>query len=65
MAMSIRFCLSNDHFKLDFIAFKVDKCSRETACGHGRCYDVTFFVPAKVLLHVWLYNFYDTALSIA
>ena len=24
-----------------------------------------FFVPAKVLLHVWLHNFYDTALSIA
>ena len=35
MTRSVRFCLSYDHFKLNFIAFKVDNCSTENAglCG--------------------------------
>ena len=34
-------CLSYDHFKLDFIFFKVDIISVENAACHGRRYDVT------------------------
>ena len=31
MTTSVRFCLSYDPFKLDFIAFKIDNCSTENA----------------------------------
>ena len=32
----LRFCLSYDHFKLDFIVLKVDIISIENASFHGR-----------------------------
>ena len=41
MTTSVRFCLSYDRFKLDFIAFKVDIISIEMQGCHGRRYDVT------------------------
>ena len=54
MTTSVRFCLSYDHFKLDFIVFKVDIVT-----------DVVMTLPvrAKMLCNVWSYDFYDTTLS--
>ena len=59
MTTSVRFYLSYDPFKLDFIAFKVD---------NRKCMDdldivMTLFVPVKVLYNVWLYDFYNMTLS--
>ena len=53
MTTSVRFCLSYDPFKLDFIAFKVDR-----KCMVDMDVAMTLLVPAKVLYNVWLYDFY-------
>ena len=56
MTTSVGFCLSYDHFKLDFVAFEVDNCSTDLDIV------MTLLVPAKVLCNVWPYNFYDITL---
>ena len=50
-----KFCLSYDPLKVDFIAFKMDDISSRKS--------VMLRLHAKVLLHVLLYDFYDTTLS--
>ena len=62
MTTSVRFCLSYDPFRLDFIAFKVDNCSTEK-CMVDMDVAMTLLVPAKVLYNVWLYDFYNMTLS--
>ena len=61
MSMSVRFCLSYDHFKMNFISYKVGNCSTENAWLTWNVV-VTLLVPAKVLCNVWSYNFYDMTL---
>ena len=55
MTMSVRFCLSHDHFKWDFTAFKMNIISIKTALL-TRTLSVTYSVRIKVLLHVWSYD---------
>ena len=61
MAMSVRFCLSYDPLQWDFIAFKLSFISIFIALL-TRTLSMTLHVRAKVLLHVWSYDFYDTTL---
>ena len=57
MTTSVRFCFSYDPLKLDFIAFKMDNISsRKRIADTDVGNDVT--CRAKVLLHVWSYDFY-------
>ena len=59
---SVRFCLSNDPLKRDFIAFKLNFISIRKRIGDTDVVsDVT--CSGKVLLHVQSYDFYDTTLS--
>ena len=57
MTTSIRFCLSYDHFYLNFIALKFDNFSTE--CMVDMDVVMTLLVSAKVLLHMWPYDIYD------
>ena len=45
--MSVRFCLSDDPLKLDFITFKIDNISRRK-----RIVDTDLVNDVKVLLHM-------------
>ena len=54
MTTNVRFCLSYDPFKWDSIAFKMGNISRRK-----RTFSMTLRLRAKVLLHVWSYDFYD------
>ena len=56
MATSVRFCLSYDPVKPDFIAFKMRFISIRNALL-TRTLSMTLPVRAKVLLHVWSYEF--------
>ena len=58
--MSLRFCLSYmyDPLKLDFITFKMIIISKRNALL-TRTLSMTLRVRAKLLLHVWSYDFYD------
>ena len=63
MTRSIKFCLSYVPLKWDFIAFKMNIISmRNRIIDLDGVNDVSR-IPAKLLLHVWLYDFYDTTLS--
>ena len=62
MTTSVIFCLSYDPLKSDVIAFKLDNISEENALL-TRKLSMTLLLRAKVLLHVWSYDFYDTLLS--
>ena len=62
MITSVRFCLSHDSLKYDFVAVKLNIISiRERIVDTDVVSDVKF--PAKVLLHVLSYDYYDTTLS--
>ena len=62
MIMSVRFCLSYDPLQWDFIAFKLNFISKENALL-TQTFSMMLCLRAKVLLHVWSYDFYDTMLS--
>ena len=62
MTTSVRFCLSYDRFKLDFIVFKVDIISVEKKYVVTDVV-MTLYVRAKMLCNVWSYDFYDMTLS--
>ena len=62
MTTRVRFCLSYDPLKLDFIAFKWPIFQEENTLM-TRTLSMTLCVRAKVLLHVWSCDFYDTTLS--
>ena len=61
MTTSVRFYLSYDHLKWDFITFKINIISRRKLIV-----DTDFVkrlrVHAKVLLHMWSCDFYDMLL---
>ena len=59
ITISKRFCLSYDPFKWDFITLKRNINSIRNALL-TRTLPVTLRVRAKVLLHVWSYDFYGT-----
>ena len=59
MTTSVRFCLSLDPYKWDFIALKVNIFQQENALL-TRTLSMALRVRAKVLLHVCSYDFYDT-----
>ena len=62
MATSVRICLSYDTLQWDFITFKMDNISRRKPIADTDVVkDVTS--TCQVLLHVWQYDFDDTALS--
>ena len=63
MIMSVRLCLSYDHFKLDFTAYRVDNCSAENVWCMVDMEVMMLLVPAKVLCILWSYDFYDMTLS--
>ena len=62
MTTSVRFCLSYDCLKWDFIAFKVDIISIEK---NNLVMDgiMTLRANNQVLCNVWSYDFYDTTLA--
>ena len=60
MTSSVRFCLSYDCFKWDFIAFKVDIISKHNVVKDGI---VTLRASDQVLCNVWSYEFYDMTLA--
>ena len=62
MTTSVRFCLSYDPSKCDFIAFKMNIISIGNALL-TQTLSMTLRVRAKVLLHVWSYDFYDMTLT--
>ena len=60
MTTSVRFCLSYDPFKLDFIIFKVNiKNSSHVAMD----VIMTLHVCAKMLCKMWSRDFFDMTLS--
>ena len=59
MATSVRFYWSYDPLKSDFIAFKMDNIHEMLTWTLL----MTLRLRAKVLLHVWSYDFYDMTLS--
>ena len=61
MTTSVKFCLSYDRFKLDFIVFKVNIISIENTLVTDAV--MTLHVRAKMLCNLWSYDFYDTTLS--
>ena len=61
MTMSVRFCLSYDCLKWDFIAFKVDIISIENNVVTDGV--MTLRASNQVLCKVWSYDFYDTKLA--
>ena len=58
MTTSVRFCLSNDPLKWDFITFKMIIINIRNALL-TQTLSMTLRLRAKVLLHVWSYDFYD------
>ena len=62
MITSVRFCLSYDPLKGNFIVFKMNIMSIRKRIVDTDVL-ITLRVRAKVLLHVWAYDFYDLALS--
>ena len=62
MTTSVRFCLTYDRLKWDFIAFKMNIFHEENALL-TRALSMTLRKCAKVFLHVWSYDFHDTTLS--
>ena len=64
MTTSVRFCLSHDSLKRDFIASPLKRtlvqCENELLT---RTLSVTLRIRSKVLLHVRLYDYYDLTLS--
>ena len=62
MITSVRFCLSYDHLKGDFIVFKMNIMSIRKRIVDTDVL-MTLRVRTKVLLHVWSYDFYDLTLS--
>ena len=65
MTTSVRFCLSYAPLKLDFYRLKNGQWAifQEENALFARRLSITLRVRAKVLLHVWSYDFYDTTLS--
>ena len=61
MNTSVRFCLSYDCLKWDFIAFKVDIISIENNVITDGV--MTLRASNQVLCNVWSYDFYDTTLA--
>ena len=62
MTTRVRFVLSYDFLKLDFIAFEVAMFSMKIyIVVTDIVNEVT--VPVKVLIQVWSYDFYDMTLS--
>ena len=61
MTTSVRVCLSYDPLKWDFIAFKMIIISIGNALL-TRTMSMTLRLRAKVLLHVWSYDFHDMTL---
>ena len=61
MTTSVRFCLSYDCLKWDFIAFKVDIISIENNVVTDGV--MTLRASNQVLCNVWSYDFYDTTLA--
>ena len=59
MTTCVRFCLSYERFKLDFIVFKVNIISIE----NNTDVVMALHVRAKMLCNVWSYDFYDMTLS--
>ena len=62
MTTNVKFCLSYDPLKLDFIALKMDNISEEKAFL-TQIMSMKLHVRTKVLLHMWSYNIYGTTLS--
>ena len=62
MTTSAIFCLSHDPLKWDFVTFKMNLFKYENALLTPTL-SMTSRVRAKVLLHVWSYDFYDMTLS--
>ena len=60
MTTSVRFCLSYDCLKWDFIAFKVDISRKHNVVTDGI---MTLRAGNQVLCNVWSYDFYDTTLA--
>ena len=61
MTTSVRFCLSYDCLKWNFIAFKVDIISRENNVVMDGV--MTLRASNQVLCNVWSYDFYDMTLA--
>ena len=59
MTTSVRFCLSYDCLKWDFIAFKVDIISKNFVTDGI----MTLRASNLVLCNVWSYDFYDMTLA--
>ena len=57
MTTSLRFCLSYDCLKWDFIALKVDITSAENNAVTNSI--MTLCTSNQVLRNVWSYGFYD------
>ena len=62
MTTGVRFCLSYDPLKRDFVAMKWALVQCQNALLK-RTLSMTLRIRAKVLLHVWSYNIYDMTLS--
>ena len=62
MTMSVRFCLSYDCFKWDFIALKVDIIAIENL-SLSRDGIMTLRASNQVLCNVWSYDFHDMTLA--
>ena len=62
MTTSVRFYLSHDPLKWDFIASKMGNILRRKRIADTDVV-MTLRLRAKVSLHVWSYDFYDTTLS--
>ena len=62
MTTRVRFCLSYDYLKWDYIAFKVDIISIENITL-SRTVSMTLRASNQVLCNVWSYDFYDTTLA--
>ena len=62
MTTRVRFCLLYDPLKWDFIAFKMNIISIRNALLTPTL-TMRLRVRAKVVLHVWSYDFYDMTLS--
>ena len=62
MTTSVKFCLSHDPLKWDFISFKVIITPIRQRIA-DRTLSMTLCIRAKVLLRVWSNDFYDITLS--
>ena len=62
MITNVRLCLSYDPLKWDLIAFRM-KISQLENVLLTRTLLMTLRLRAKILVHIWVYDFYDTTLS--